>query len=160
MITSRHVRALWAALLAVMGTVCVTGGASASTGGARAAEMFRKGCCCVTKPASGCCCETKKPLSLNASVAASTAVRRAVAQLEQAEGPRTGSCQCSLTDPAVPGSKSSQGSTERETNDGATLPLEAFAVPNRAAPPFGRYVTSRGSPPWSPLYLRNSRLLI
>lgn len=161
MASSRYLRVFWAVFLAVMGTLCVPGGAYASTGRARAAEMFRKGCCCVTKPASGCCCETKKPLSLNAPPVETVAgLPAARSVLERVESTRTGSCQCGFSDPVTPGSKSSQSSIESESDSVTTLPLEAFVIPERPAPAFGRYVSSRGSPPRSPLYLQNSRLLI
>jgi hypothetical protein len=161
MTSSRHLRVLWAALLAVMGMLCVSGGASASTGRARAAEMFRKGCCCVTKPASGCCCETKKPLSLTApAVATVSGLPAAGPTFEHVENTRAGRCQCGFSEPVTPGSKSSQSSTESETESVATLPLEAFVIPERPAPAFGRFRPPRGSPAKSPLYLRNSRLLI
>jgi hypothetical protein len=161
MTSSRHLRVLWAVFVAVMGTLCVPGGASAATGQARAAEMFRKGCCCVTKPASGCCCETKTPLSLTAPAQAPVDGLPAPASaIERVDDSRVGSCPCGFSEPAAPGSKSSQGSIERETDSAATLPLGAFVVPERPAPAFGRYVSSRGSPPRSPLYLLHSRLLI
>jgi hypothetical protein len=161
MTSSRHLRVIWAALLAVMGTLCVPGEGSASTGKARAAEMFRQGCCCVTKPASGCCCETETPLSLNTPAAAPRDGLPAPATaLEPRDSSRAGSCRCGYSDPVTPGSKSSINSTEGETDSVATLPLGAFVMPERPAPAFGRYVSSRGSPPRSPLYLRHSRLLI
>jgi hypothetical protein len=159
--SSRFLRVFWAVFMAVMGILCVPRGAFAARGQARAAEMFRQGCCCVTKPASGCCCETTTPLRLDAPVTASVdGLLASVSAIERADESRLGSCPCGLSEPASPSSKSSQNSIERETNSGATLSLEAFLVPERSAPPFDRYVFSRGSPLRSPLYLRNSRLLI
>lgn len=161
MTTSRHFRVFWAVFVAVMGTLCVPGGASAATGQARAAEMFRKGCCCVTKPASGCCCETQKPLRLNPpAVALVGGLPTANPTAERVDNSRAGSCPCGFSDPASPGSKSKPTSVESESDLGATLPLEAFITPERPSPAFGRTVASRGSPPRFPLYLRHSRLLI
>lgn len=161
MASSPHPRVFWAVFMAVMGTLCLPGGASAATGRARAAEMFQKGCCCVTKPASGCCCETKKPLSLTApAVTPVDGLPAALSAVEQIENSRAGSCQCGFIDPISPGSKSNPNSIESETDSGATLPLEAFTAPEGPPPAFGGYVTTRGSPPKSPLYLLNSRLLI
>ena len=161
MTSSRYLRVFWTVLMAVMGTLCVPGGTYAATGQARAAEMFRKGCCCVTKPASGCCCETKKPLRLNAPAVGPTDGLPAVTPAaQQVDRSRAGSCPCGFSDPASPGSKSEPTSVESEPDAGATLPLEAFITPERPSPAFGRDVVSRGSPPWSPLYLRHSRLII
>ena len=158
---SRHFRILWAVFMAVMGTLCLPDGASAATGRARAAAMFRKGCCCVTKPKSGCCCETKTPLSLNPpAVSPVDGLPGVTPAGERMGNSRGGSCQCSISDPVSPGSKSKSNSIENESDSGATLPLEAFITPERPSLAFRCNITSRGSPPKSPLYLRNSRLLI
>jgi len=161
MSSCRHIRVLWAVFLAVMGILCSPNGVNASTGKARAAEMRRQGCCCVTKPKSGCCCETKAPLSLNPPAVASREGLPTVSLTsERIENPRSGSCPCGVGEPATPGSKPNSTSYENERGTGLTLALESSVRPDRSATSSRRSITSRGSPPKSPLYLLNSRLLI
>jgi hypothetical protein len=156
MTSSRDPRVFRAVLMAVVGSVCVPGDAFAATS-ARAAEMARKDCCCPCRSAPDCCCETKTPVDQTAPAAEKmdgfTVVSSASPQIEPA---RAGHCECSVGQPASPASKSQSNLSEGQKDTGATLPLKVFT----ASTAFRRNLASRGSPPDSPLYLRNSRLLI
>jgi hypothetical protein len=160
----RHVCFPWAAFFAVTGILCVTGDASAQgTGRARAAAMFRKGCCCVTKPASGCCCETTKPISLIPPRERCPDKQQqrffwSAVRVERNSG--AGSCQCGRCDPASPGSRSKPIPLERAADSQAVTLISSSTTPEGSSPSFDRFFLSRGSPAKSPLYLKNSHLLI
>jgi hypothetical protein len=160
MTSCRCLRVLWAVFMAVMGTVCVPGGASAASA-ARAAETAREGCCPGRSAGNCCCCEARTPVGLAALVTPKANATLAVSSVApRVEPSRAGHCECSVGQPASPGSKPQSNLGEREKDTRATLPLKVFTASTRPATAFRRNLASRGSPPDSPLYLRNSRLLI
>jgi hypothetical protein len=160
MTASRYLRVFWAVFMAVVGTVCVPGGAFAATSD-RAAEMARQGCCCPGMSAPDCCCETKTDVGLTAPAAERVdgfaVISSAAPRIEPA---RTGQCKCNVGPPASPASRSQSNLSEGRKDTGTTLHLKVFAASTRPATAFRRNLASRGDPPDSPLYLRNSRLLI
>ena len=124
----------------------VVGEASACSTGSKAARS-----CCAAAPATACCCETPGP-----ETAGPAALTPPIGGgLSAPDRP----CECRPGDPAEPASKpESPSSVQRGARDRADSGEVTFHA--RPAVAFARIVGPTGDPPKTPLYLRNSRLLI
>ncbi len=151
----RHLRPFWVALLAIVGMLSVADVALACT--TKPASAPRA--CCAERPPSECgCCTSGETLPSSGVASHVDAVVSSPARvLYQAPSP---SCECRASEPAAPSERPAQRmSTERSEVKG----FETFATlapAHRRTPSLSRLRLPNESPPRSPLYLRNSRLLI
>ncbi len=155
-----HLRLLWVAFAAIVGSLSVAPEASAGpVSRDRAAQMLRDGCCCIT-PGNDCCCESA-PIGLHSgevSKPGPLGIARTPVPVDSRPG--GGSCECRSSDPARPPSNPSSRPSDDRSESGQDESPGGFVLVFPPSASLTRPILPHGSPPRSPLYLRTSRLLI
>jgi hypothetical protein len=150
------IRALWVALLAIVGTVSVADVASACT-----TEVVAPAprACCAERPPSECgCCTLGEALpSSGASSHADAIVSSPANPLLRASMP---SCECRAGEPAAPAERPAQRTSSERSEVQGIQPFAALDPAPRRPSSHTPLLLPNESPPKSPLYLRTSRLLI
>lgn len=128
-------------------------------GQASACDMAKGGRCDAIK-VCGCCEASDRPeriapASATAAVAPTPVPRTAT----RAPSP-TGDCTCDEDRPSSPEPRPSQGPSEPRSGAPRDLGAPAYEWPASSASPARTNAPTAGSPLRTPLYLRNSRLLI
>jgi len=149
-----HFRLTWVALMAIVGTLSVVSGVSASTTSGSFATSAA-GCC--RNGASQCCCEPSGTASRPAMAERSVPLAMKPGRLANPAR----SCECRSSEQPAPGRTPEQRRTEgRSDRDrGESVDLSTF-VAYSSSSVVARLILHAADPSYSPLYLRNARLLI
>lgn len=157
-IRRHHLNVLWAAFLALAGTLSVGAPAKAC------AKVTVPKACCAASPSPDChCCGSPESSAPLPGVTRSEGVERSAARSAVwQDAPAPGrSCECRSNTPAAPVQKPDSRTTEENRRDqGHDEVILYLAYAPRPCLPAFRLVTANVSPPKSPLYLRTLHLLV
>jgi hypothetical protein len=148
-----HLRLTWVVLAAIVGMLSAAGGASASTSYPESRGPGRS--CCVRRVCAKCCCPPASDVSGRPLVGRSATVAPGGSRLST-PAPL---CECRPGRPKLPASSTDPRFSEHRQEQVADHAVELIVESLPAISPV-RIVLSSALPPKSPLYLRNSRLLI
>src|SRR5947209_5378284 len=144
----RHLRLSLIAFLAIVGLSSTVGAANAAPAGRAVRE------CCLKRVCTVCCC---KP-SGSSTLPRQAEKRLALPPVERSFSTSGLPCECRSNDPATPVSSPNSRTVEErgEEQVSAAVSMGAEPFPSGIS---ARLVRPSASPPHTPLYVRNARLL-